>query len=355
MSIPMRNLYEEPKSSNKRLVMDVVLLSLLAHALLITLLLLISVFMPMPKIKVPAPPQTTTLTLEQAPPQKPKQLFIPTPPQPDAVHKVQPVVSANDHDLTTKNQVARKPDSIMPDVTGKEHATDLNNSPQVTAPPKPEVSSTPPTPKEAKPEKPTPPQPNPSQGKQPSPQPPTKPQPPTPPAPKPQPQLVDENGFPVLPPLNAQTMAPPNSAAQPLAPAPSQREEAANSHGSIGKSGANSPAAMKTVLGLYKQRVYQAVGSHWYPQVDKAFQILGVGVVHIQFTIHADGTVETKVLDDGGNTMQTLLSISITSIRDAAPFDKFDAYPGLREEIIKEQGGDGSSYTDDFSFSIYGR
>ena len=355
MSIPMRNLYEEPKSSNKRLLMDVILLSLLAHALLIVLLLFISVFMPMPAIKAPAAPQTTTLTLIKAPPEKPKQTFMLTTPQPNVPHKIQPTISANDTELTSKNQVARKRESIMPDVTGKPHATDLNNSPQVTAPPKPEVSTTQPTPKESKPEKPTPPQPNPSQGKQPTPQPQSKPQPPTPLAPKPQPQQVDENGFPVLPPLHVATMAPPNSTPQSLAPAPSQRAEAAESHGSIGKSGANSPAAMKTLLGMYKQRVYQAVGSHWYPKVDNQFQILGVGVVHIQFTIHADGTVETKVLDDGGNTMQTLLSISISSIRDAAPYDKFDAYPGLREEIIKEQGGDGNSYTDDFSFSIYGR
>ena len=51
-------------------------------------------------------------------------------------------------------------------------------------------------------------------------------------------------------------------------------------------------------------------------------------------------------------TMQMLLSISLNSIRDSAPFDKFDDYPGLREELIRA-GGDGKSYTDDFSFSVY--
>jgi hypothetical protein len=149
-------------------------------------------------------------------------------------------------------------------------------------------------------------------------------------------------------------MALPNEAAQPLAPAAAQRQEAADIHGGLGRKGDNSPAAMATVLGKYKQKVYLAVGSYWYPKVDKSFQVLGVGVVHIQFTIHADGTVDTKVLDAGDNSMQTLLSISINSIREAAPYDKFDDWPGLREELIKEQGGDGSSYTDDFTFSIYG-
>ena len=110
---------------------------------------------------------------------------------------------------------------------------------------------------------------------------------------------------------------------------------------------------MATAFGKYKQRVYEAVGSNWYPKVDNSFQVLGVGTVHIQFTIHSNGTVETKVLDDGGVSMQTLLAISMNSIREAAPFDPFP--PEMVKELIEQQGGDGSSYTDDFSFSIYGR
>jgi len=348
MSIRMRNPYEAPEPSiNTRGLVDLLLLSLLAHALIITAILLITVFMPVPKIIIPVP-AITTLTLTPLPPPVPatpkKPLFIPTTPQPNVPHKVQPVESANDTELTSKSPTARKPDSIMPDVTGREHAPNLNETPNVQTPPKPEVSSTPPTPKQPKPEKPTPPQP---------PQPPAKPRPPTPPK-KPQPQ-VDENGLPVLPPLAAPTMAQVNPALASPPPAVSMPQEATSVHGALGRRGDNSPAAMATALGKYKQKIYLAVGSRWYPDVNQHFQTLGVGVVRVQYTIHYDGSVETKVLDPGNSTMQQLLSISINSIRDSAPFDKFEDYPGLREEIIKEQGGDGSSYTDDFTFSIYGQ
>jgi outer membrane biosynthesis protein TonB len=146
-------------------------------------------------------------------------------------------------------------------------------------------------------------------------------------------------------------MAPPNQAAQPLAPAPSQLQQAASVHGALGRAGDNSPAAMATALGKYKQKVYYAVGSHWYPKIDNSFQLIGAGVVHIQFTIHSDGTVDTKVLDGGSSGMQILLAISINSIREAAPYDPFP--PEMVKELISQQGGDGSSYTDDFTFSIY--
>ena len=356
MSISAHSPYEEPESSSTKWVLTFVLLSLLAHAVIIIALLLITIFLPPPKVTLPAPPPATTLTLESLPPAPPKQkpLFVPTKPQANVTPTKQRIESANDTKLTSKNQVARDPNSLLPDVTGKPHSSDLNDSPAVKAPPKPEVSSTPPTPKQATPQKPTPPQPNPNQGKQPTTKPaqPTKPAPPTPPQPKPTPQ-VDANGFPVLPPINAPTLAPPDSAAPAASPAPSQREQAANSHGAIGLSGDNSPAAMSSVLGKYRQKVYAAVGSVWDVKVDSALQLLGVGEVRVQYTIYADGTVETKVLDPGGANLQNLLSISINSIREAAPYDKFDDYPGLREAIIKEQGGDGSSYTGDFTFSIY--
>ncbi|HEV3273179.1 MAG TPA: hypothetical protein VGZ93_13455 [Candidatus Methylacidiphilales bacterium] len=348
MAVTMRNPYGEPESSTTtRWVVIFILLSLLAHAVIIAAIMLITVFMPAPKIILPEPP-ATNVTLSLLPPPvpatRPKPVFIPTHPQANVPHKVQPIISANDTQLTSKSKTPRAPESIMPDVTGRPHGADLNNSPNVQAPQKPQVSSTPPTPRREPPEKPAPPQP---------PQPAPKPLPPTPPQKAP-PQLTD-NGLPVLPPINAPTLAPQNSAPQPLAPAPSQQQQAADVHGSLGRNSDNSPAAMASVLGKYKQRIYETVGSYWYPKVDKSFQVLGVGTVRIQFTIHSDGTVETKVLDPGDSTMQTLLSISVNSIRQAAPFEPFDKYPGLRQEIIKEQGGDGSSYTDDFTFSVYGR
>jgi outer membrane biosynthesis protein TonB len=243
----------------------------------------------------------------------------------------------------------------MPQVDGKLHSADLNTSPLIKAPETPQPSTTPPTPKTARPDKPTPPQPKsqPAPPKPPQPpQPNPKPAPPIPP--KPRPTVDPETGLPVLPPLAVQTMAPPDAASQPLAPAPSIQQDAGSVHGALGHRGDNSPAAMASALGKYKQKVYLAVGSRWYPKVNNSFQVLGIGVVHIQFTIHADGTVETKVLDPGDSTAQMLLSISVNSIREAAPFDKFDDYPGLRDELIKQQGGDGSSFTDDFTFTIYG-
>jgi len=352
MSITARSPYEDPESSTTKWVLIFILLSLLAHAIIIAAIILVTVFMPVPKIVLPKPAiPTITLTLPPpaAAPKKP--IFIPTTPDANAPHKVQPIVSANDTEQKSKSETARAPESIMPDVLGKKHNSDLNESPNISAPPKPEVSSTPPTPKQAKPQKPTPPSP-PQPQQPPPPQPAPKPAPPTPP--KKAPPQLDANGLPVLPPINAQTMAQENPSLVSVPPSAPPPMQPADVHGGLGRHDNNSPAAMATVLGKYKQKIYLAVGSRWYPKVDKSFQVLGVGTVHIQFTIHSDGTVETKVLDAGDSTMQTLLSISINSIREAAPYDKFDDYPGLREEIIKEQGGDGSSYTDDFTFSIYG-
>jgi outer membrane biosynthesis protein TonB len=351
--------FREPESTTTKWVAIFVLLSLLVHAIILAIILLITVFMPVPKVE-PIEPETNDVTLSVVPPPavpkpQPKTIFVPTQPEANAPHKQQPIVSANDHDLTSNAQVAKAPDSLMPEVDGRLHNADLNTSPLIKAPETPQPSTTPPTPKQTKPDKPTPPQPKPQQAPQKPPQPPQpnpKPAPPNPP--KPRPTVDPDTGLPVLPPLAVATMAPPDASAQPLAPAPSLQQQAGNVPGALGRRGDNSPAAMATVLGKYKQKVYLAVGSRWYPKANNALQILGVGVVHIQFTIYQDGTVTTKVLDAGDSTMQTLLSLSLNSIRESAPFDKFDDYPGLRDELIKEQGGDGTSYTDDYTFTIYG-
>jgi outer membrane biosynthesis protein TonB len=346
MAITARSPYEDPESSTVKWVTLFILLSLLAHAIIITAILLITVFMPVPKMVVPEPvkPSVNLTLLPPAPAPPAKPIFIPTTPQANAPHKVQPIESANDTELTSKSKTARTPNSIMPDVTGKPHNPDLNESPHIQAPPKPEISSTPPTPKQAKPEKPTPPQPNPQQGKQ-TPAPPTsKPLPPTPP--KNAPPLVDPlTGLPILPPINAPTLAPPDQAAQPLAPAASQPLEAASVHGALGRNGDNSPAAMATELGKYKQYVYSVVGSYWYPAVNKSFQVLPVGMVHIQFTIHSDGTItDVTVLQGNEANLQLLLSISKNALIAPAPYKQFS------DAMIKQVG---DSYTDDFTFSVY--
>ncbi len=342
----MHNPYQEPDSSrNSRLLIEVMLLSLLVHAIALTAFLLVSAFMPKPPALLAKPKAQDTVSLSLIPPVPHKPIFVPTTPDPNAVHKQQQIESANDTELKSRSKVARNPDSIMPDVDGKEHQSALNNSPNVQTPQKPEVSSTPPTPKQAKPEKPTPPQPTPQQPQPTPPQPPKpapKPAPPKPPV-KAQPAVDPDTGLPVLPPLAAPTLAPQNSAAPPLAPAPSQPQVAASVHGSLGRQGDNSPAAMATELGKYKQYVYTVVGSHWYPDVDQHFGTIGVGVVHIQFTIHSDGTITDVNVLEGGNLM-ILLNISRNALIAPAPYKPFS------DAMIKEVG---DSYTDDFSFSVY--
>jgi outer membrane biosynthesis protein TonB len=343
MSISMHNPYDAPEPSNNfRLFINVLLLSLLAHAVLVVLFLLGSIFSPMALPPVPKTPPTVSLSLQPPPALPPKQIFVPTNPEVNAPHKVQPIISANDHDLTSQSKVARNPDSIMPDINGKDHSPDLNTSPKVETPPKPEVSSTPPTPRVAKPDKPTPPQPKP-QTEQVKPQPPQPPAKPTPAPPQKQQPLVDANGLPLLPAINAPTLAPPDSAPPPAAPAPSQLQQAASVHGSLGRAGDNSPAAMATELGKYKQYVYQVVGSYWYPEINKHFQTIGAGIVQIQFTIHSDGSL-TDVRITQGDNYQILRDISHGALRSPAPFKPFS--PAMIKEV-------GDSYTDEFSFSIY--
>jgi len=343
MLMTARGPYEDPESTTTKWVLIFVLLSLLAHVVIITAILLITRFMPVPKVVPPAPAPNVTLLLEPPPAAaKQKPIFIPTTPEANAPHKQQLVESANDHELTTKSKTARAPDSIMPDVTGKEHAPNLMNSPNIRAPETPQVSSTPPTPKQTKPEKPTPPQPKPQQGQQTAAPPTPKPLPPTPPQ-KAEPAIDPLTGLPVLPPLNAPTMAPPNEAAQPLAPAPSQQQEAASVHGALGRQGDNSPAAMATELGKYKQYIYSVVGSYWYPDINQHFGTIGVGMVHIQFTIHSDGTISDVTILEGNN-LEILKNISKNALVAPAPFKPFS------EAMIKQVG---DSYTDDFTFSVY--
>ncbi len=168
-----------------------------------------------------------------------------------------------------------------------------------------------------------------------------KPAPPKPPKPA-QPEVDPITGLPVLAPLSAPTLAPPDQS-QPLVQAPSQQQVAGSVHGALGRAGDNSPAAMATELGKYKQYVYNVVGSYWYPAVDQKFGTIGVGVVHIQFTIQKDGTLSDVRVLDGDNVM-ILRNISVDALRHPAPFNPFS------EAMIKEVG---DSYTDDFSFSVY--
>jgi outer membrane biosynthesis protein TonB len=335
--------YREPEDKTLKWVMIFILLSLLLHAILFTAIFLFSRYVPTPKLTTPEPPKENKIALSLVPPPKP--IFVPTEPQANVPHIKQPIESANDTRLQSQAKAAHAPTSIMPEVDGKKHAPDMHNSPLVKAPKTPQPSTTPPTPK-AQPQKPSPtPEPQMAQQVQPRPMPPQPPKPAPPKPTPPQPQVDPLTGLPVLAPISAPTMAPPNQV-QPLAPAPSQQAVAGSQHGSLGRAGDTSPAAMASDLGKYKQYVYQVVGSYWYPAIDQSFSTIGVGAVHIRFTIHKDGTLsDVEVLDGDTDSSRTILrGISLNALRSPAPFKPFS--PGMIKEV-------GDSYTDDFSFSVY--
>ncbi len=351
--------YEQEDSAAPKWILIFILLSLLAHAVVIAIILLLSHFVPAPKLEAPPvkPPSTTMSLIPPPAAQKPKHVFMPTQAQDNAPHKDTLIESDHDTQVASHSKKSRDNNSVMPDVVSeKKHSADLINSPNIQAKPTPQNSTTPPTPKQQdqpKAETHPPqtqtaqtPQPNPAK---PTPQPP-KPAPPAPQVPKPVPQQVDPDGLPVLPPINAPTLQPQASpsaarAAQVAAPSPVLPAVASDISGRAGISGAPSPEAMATEIGKYKARFYAAVGSYWYPQVNNQLSLLGVGVVTIQYTIHYDGTITTKVLSGGDGSLMLLQTISVTSIRKCSPFLPFP--PAMRAQV-------GDDYTDTFSFSIYG-
>jgi outer membrane biosynthesis protein TonB len=338
--------FREPEDKALKWLIIFILLSLIAHVVIISAILLVTRYMPAPKL-APDKPKDSVVTLTLVPPAPPPpapKIFIPTQPQQNTPHTQQPTESANDTVLQSRSTVVRQ-NSLMPDVNGSNHASNLNNSPLVKSTQAPQVSSTPPTPKHTPSPKPPVQTPKPQASPQVQPRPlPPQPKPAPPKPPQPQQQQVDpETGLPVLPPITAATMAPPDQAAKPLAPAPSQQQTAESIHGSLGRNGDNSPASMATELGKYKQYVYSVVGSYWYPAIDQHFGLIGVGVVHIQFTIHSDGTISDVTVLEGDNLDQ-LKTISKNALVAPAPFKPFS--PAMIKEV-------GDSYTDDFSFSVY--
>jgi len=336
--------YREPEDKTLKWVMIFIVLSLLLHAILFTALFFFSRYVPAPKFAMPEPPKENKIALTLLPPPPaPKPIFIPTHEQPNAPHVKQLVESAHDTQLQSQAKVAHDSTSIMPEIDGKKHAPDMHNSPQVKAPKTPQPSTTPPTPRTQQPPKPTP---QPQMGQQAQPRPLPPPPKPAPPKPKPpeQPQVDPLTGLPVLAPIAAPTLAPPNQS-QVLAPAPSQRAVAGSAHGLLGRAGDTSPAAMATELGKYKQYIYEVVGSYWYPAINQRFSTIGVGTVTIHFTISKDGTLSDVEVRDSNNLL-ILRDISVNALRSPAPFKPFSP------QMIKEVG---DSYSDDFSFSIYGQ
>jgi hypothetical protein len=345
-------------------VMIFILLSLLAHLLVVVAIVIINRFIPAPDLKS-APKELTTvsLSLEPPPPPKvpasppppPKHIFLPTEADAEAKHKETLVESDNDTRLKSESKEARNPDSILPDAAAKrEHASSYRDAPNAPskAQPNPATSAS-----QNEQQKTAQQSPKTSPSKQqstaqaqttnPNKTDATKPE--QNPLPTPAKQVaqeqLDANGLPVLPPINAPTMAPEQRQQQKATPASSVPQVAQDVHGAVGAHGEDSPEAMATELGRYKAKVYRAVGSRWYDSVDRQLSLLPVGLVHIQFTIYKDGSVETKVLEGDQGALQLLCTISLDAIRNSAPFDPFT------DSMIKQVG---DSYTDDFTFSIYG-
>jgi hypothetical protein len=355
------NLARVEPASGKRWLIGLILFSLLVHALIVLAIVLINRHTPkwQPTVPDEKPPEVNLVLAPPPPPAGHKPDFIPTEPQQNTPPQKAPFISDNDNRLQSHNRTSRNKEAPVPDVTGhKDHSLDLHSQA-----PSPLVKSnpSPPAPKEPKPQKEKP-APKPNQATKPAPPNPNVVKPDENPAKgtaeskeKPSDQQYDPNGLPVLPALNAPTLQPQTQQtelvpqtrqAAPPRSVPSFAVYQSDVTGQAGAQGDNSPAAMATDLGRYKAKVYRAVGALWYNKVNNQLQVLGVGTVHISYTIYSDGTLRITADPDGGNPALMLLhSLSINSMTEAAPFDHFS-------DAMRKQVGD--SYTDDFSFSIYG-
>ncbi len=167
------------------------------------------------------------------------------------------------------------------------------------------------------------------------------------PAPRAKPvQLVDPNGLPVLPPLDAATVLPPNEQAGGGGqPPPSISTVQANIQGDTsGITDHISLAAKQTELGQYLAKVKRAIGSVWEPKVQDQLQLVSIGVVRVHVVIHSNGQVDVSPLDGGYEGNSTLMGISMSSIKEAGPFDEFP--PSMKAKY-------GDTFTDDFTFEVY--
>jgi hypothetical protein len=107
--------------------------------------------------------------------------------------------------------------------------------------------------------------------------------------------------------------------------------------------GRTPPTDMSTELGKYKAMVYRAVGTRWYHKARLMPLALPLGTCTVNYTIHADGSVITKIVGVDDPDKALLRDICVNSIRESAPFTPFS--DALRKEV-------GNSYTDDFAFTV---
>ena len=101
------------------------------------------------------------------------------------------------------------------------------------------------------------------------------------------------------------------------------------------------PTIDSSELTAYKAKLYHAIEVRWKEKVAEESLIIPAGKVRIQYTVLADGTITTKVLDPGTDSEIVLLNVSVRSIEEVSPFFPFS------DAVRKETGG---SYTDTFVF-----
>ena len=140
---------------------------------------------------------------------------------------------------------------------------------------------------------------------------------------------------------SSQFSPPPNP---PPSPESFEKHRMQISGGRTAELGPVSPSARETELGRYKARLYRAIGSRWYLEVEQNMGLLAIGSVRVRFYVQSDGTISSlQVISEDGIT-EVLRSISLDSIRLSAPFGPFS-------EAMKGQIGDG--FWEEITFTIY--
>ncbi|CAB4242895.1 conserved protein of unknown function [Methylacidimicrobium sp. AP8] len=132
--------------------------------------------------------------------------------------------------------------------------------------------------------------------------------------------------------------------APPPSPASMPRHRMQLSGGRTAEIGPASPASRETELGRYKARMYRAIGSRWYLEVEQNMALLALGSVQVRFYVQADGTIRNlQIVSEEGRT-EVLRTISNDAVRLSAPFEPFS-------EGMKTQLGQG--FWEEITFTIY--
>ncbi|VVM05641.1 hypothetical protein MAMC_00724 [Methylacidimicrobium cyclopophantes] len=137
-------------------------------------------------------------------------------------------------------------------------------------------------------------------------------------------------------------------AAPPPAPPPSPasvpRHRMQLTGGRTAEIGPASPASRETELGRYKARMYRAIGSRWYLEVEQNMALLALGAVQVRFYVQSDGTIRNlQIVSEEGRT-EVLRTISSDSVRLSAPFEPFSE--GMKTQL-------GGGFWEEITFTIY--